>query len=449
MNILTPEQAVELILLLSQYTQTKDCSTLESDMTRIVDDNYEDADRFIIKESESSSIESDIGCVDVKSTEMQSNIQTIQTIEIKNISAENLSIPALAKNVDEVNSDLSVMEHDQNKTNMQIGYTDDEIKDNQKQFCELDICPDSEGLTDEICHRKLDELKQLLNDTHKTATNIVSTQKKLNALDKDKKYDKDTTEVKFTTDNSSSTLNTDDVIVQSLVVADLSNCNSDNDNRAGKYNKKPAPKAPITSNEDDSNEIEPQNALKATLVIKTGTLKTFSNVDATKDVFLAHASGSTKRKKKSNKSRAKESFSKLLTIPKNMFHNAFHKEQNESSKEEDSSSTISETSRSASRSGSTESQIFLDASSKLSNSKQKIDVEEIPLRPERDNNSQISDKEIHLASVKLNTQTVTLDEVKTNIAENNKSNIEHKSKSEMCDASQSAYSGREIITDIM
>ena len=56
----------------------------------------------------------------------------------------------------------------------------------------------------------------------------------------------------------------------------LSRSNSDSINRAGRYNKMPAPKVPVTTSEEDLND-DSQNALKATLVIKTGTLKTFSH----------------------------------------------------------------------------------------------------------------------------------------------------------------------------
>ncbi|XP_076161295.1 uncharacterized protein LOC143143636 isoform X2 [Ptiloglossa arizonensis] len=106
----------------------------------------------------------------------------------------------------------------------------------------------------------------------------------------------------------------------------VSRSNSDSANRAGKYHKMPAPKVPLARSEEDlTDETDSQNALRATLVIKTGTLKTFSSTGAPKDVFFAHVADKPKGKK-SKKQRTKEGFSKLLTIPKNIFHGAFYRD---------------------------------------------------------------------------------------------------------------------------
>ncbi|XP_011068676.1 PREDICTED: uncharacterized protein LOC105154691 isoform X2 [Acromyrmex echinatior] len=465
LNVLTPEQAVELLLLLSQNNKSVDRST--SIIAHIDNDKSanENKSAMKIEDNESSSMESSGEFVDTDSAQI--DVQTVQTIEIKNISMENLSIPAVTKSADKINIDCLIKESDsqQSDSNTQIEYID-EPKSNQGVVPTVSQKPDTETglgrITGEICQQKFNELKQLLDDAHKAVTSIVSSQEKLNTIDKGKEYIR---EIK--TDDSLSTCACD-TAVQSSITSSTSNCDLDGDTRAGKYHKKPAPKAP-TSNEvisnEDIDENESQNALKATLVIKTGTLRTVSNADATKDIFLAHIPDMKKRKKKSNRLRAKESFSKLLTIPKNIFHNAFHKEQNEASaKEEDSSSSYSETSGSVSRSSSIGSQAFVDTSSKLSVSKQEVDVEEIPLRQERDDSIKNFDKTNTFAD-NLDTKIVPLNEIKafkiednkkeegamnTEKSENHEENIENESNSQIRDMSQSLpYSNRkEIITDI-
>lgn len=420
-----------------------------------------------IENNESSSTESSTEFVDTDSAQV--DIQTLQTIEIKNISTENLSITAVTKS-DKVNIDSPIRESDfqQGESSAQIKCIDDESKNDQvsavSQKSEIGV--DLERITGEICQQKFDELKQLLDDAHKAVAGIVSSQEKLITINRGKEH---VNVQEICTGDSPSTC-ARDIAVQPPVAPSTSNYDFDSDNRAGKYHKKPAPKAPASNeeimNNENIDENESQNALKATLVIKTGTLRTVSNADATKDIFLAHTSDTKKRKKKSKKLRAKESISKLLTIPKNIFHNAFHKEQNEtSSKEEDSSSTYSETSGSASRSNSIGSQMFVDASAKLSASKQEVDVEEIPLRSERDDNTKNFDKDNFFAN-KSDTKIVPLNETDLKTEEDNKKtednainmeksenrekNIEHTSNLQIREMSRSLpYSDKkEIITDI-
>jgi len=467
LNILTPEQAVELLLLLSQSNKSIDCQT---SITTYIDS---DKSATKIEDNESSSAESSSEFVDTDSAQI--DVQTVQTIEIKNISTENLSIPAVTKSTDEINIDSSIKESDfqQSDSNAQIEHIDDESKNNQviSQSAvsqKSDIGADLERITGEICQQKFDELKQLLDNAHKAVTDIVSSQEKLNAIDRGKEHI-NIREIRTDVDSSSTCAR--DIAVQPLVTPSTSSYDLDGDNRAGKYRKKPAPNPPINNeiiNNEDIDENESQNALKATLVIKTGTLRTVSNANATKDVFLAHNIPDTKkRKKKSSRLRAKESFSKLLTIPKNIFHSAFHKEQSEtSSKEEDSSSTYSETSGSASRSGSIGSQMFVDASAKLSASKQDVDVEEILLKPERDDNTKNFNKDTNSFVEKLDTEVVPLNEVEidrniennkrkegamnTEKFENHEKNVENESNLQIREMSQSLlYSDKkEIITDI-
>ncbi|XP_071626734.1 uncharacterized protein [Temnothorax longispinosus] len=472
LNVLTPEQAVELLLLLSQ-SNNKSINYPTSIITYIDSDKSANENRSAMKtdDNESSSTESSGEFVDTDSAQI--DVQTVQTIEIKNISTENLSIPAVTKSADKINIDSSIKRFDipQSESNAQMEYIDDEPKKDQvvlavSQKSEIGGA-DLERITGEICQQKFDELKQLLDDAHKAVTGIVSSQEKLNTINRDKEH----VNVREIKTGDSSSICDRDIVAQPPVTPSTSSYDLDGDNRAGKYHKKPAPKAPISNetviSNEDIDENESQNALKATLVIKTGTLRTVSSADATKDIFLAHTSDTKKRKKKSSKLRAKESISKLLTIPKNIFHSAFHREQNEtSSKEEDSSSTHSETSGSASRSDSIGSQVFVDASAKLSTSKQEMDVEEIPLRPEHDNNIKNSDKDMNFFAKKLDTEIVPLNEIEIDLkiednkkeegaisaekSENHEKNIEHEPNLQIREMSQSLpYSDKkEIITDI-
>lgn len=472
LNVLTPEQAVELLLLLSQSHKSINHLTTAACMDSDKSAN-ENRSATKIEDNESSSTESSGEFVDVDSAQI--DVQTVQTVEIKKISMENLSIPAVTKNEDKMNIDSSIKESNfqQSESNAQIEYIDDPKNDQVGSVVsqKSEIGADLEQITGEICQQKFDELKQLLDDAHKAVTGIVSSQEKLNTIDREicfdgKRNKEHVNEIRI---DDSSSLCARDIVVQPPVTPSTSSYDLDGDNRAGKYHKKPAPKAPISDETVISNENidenESQNALKATLVIKTGTLRTISSADATRDIFLAHTPDTKKRKKKSSKLRAKESISKLLTIPKNIFHNAFHKEQSEtSSKEEDSSSTYSETSGSASRSGSIGSQVFVDASAKLSASKQEVDVEEIPLRP--DNNTKDFDRDMKLLAKKLDTEIVPLNNVETDLqiednkkekdainaekSGNRETNIEPESNLQIREMSQSLpYSDKkEIITDI-
>ncbi|KAL6262585.1 hypothetical protein P5V15_005377 [Pogonomyrmex californicus] len=475
LNVLTPEQAVELLLLLSQNNKSIDRSTFESIITCIDSDRFASENQSAMKiedneSSSSSSTESSGEFVDTDSAQI--DVQTdVQTIEIKNISTENLSILTMMKSVDSINTDSSIKESNfqQIDSNAQIDYIDDEPRSNQVVSTvsqKPDVGADLERITGEICQQKFDELKQLLDDAHKAVTGLVSSQEKLNAIDRGKEH----ASIRETEIDDSSSIRARDVVTQPPVTPSTSIYDLDGDNRAGKYHKKPAPKAPISNeaiiNNEDINENESQNALKATLVIKTGTLRTVSNADATKDIFLAHAPDTKKKKKKSNRLRAKENFSKLLTIPKNIFHSAFHKEQSgTSSKDEDSSSTYSETSGSASRSGSIGSQVFVDASAKLSASKQEMDVEEIPLRPERNDSTKNFDRDMNSFAEKLCTKVAPLNEAETDLkiennkkeqstmnvekSENDEKNHEKKYRSETCESQSLTHSGKkEIITDI-
>ncbi|KAL7295662.1 hypothetical protein TKK_0011018 [Trichogramma kaykai] len=129
------------------------------------------------------------------------------------------------------------------------------------------------------CSDKMDELKKLLHDTKATVGSLISSQEDIN----------------------------------------LSKNTSECIERAGKYRKKPAPKVPI--NDEDEPEARP---VKATLVIKPGRVKNFSN---NKD-FLAFQ----RRKQMIAKTATKDNLTKFLTIPKSIFHNTFHKEKDDDSR---------------------------------------------------------------------------------------------------------------------
>lgn len=470
LNVLTPEQAVELLLRFSQSDKLRDCPTLEFITTGTDRSAHENrsAMRPMEENDESSSTESGGEFVDTDSNRVE-NVQTVQTIEIKHISMENLSLPTAAKGTDDNTDVVEVTNAD---PDMQIAYVDDEPDDGPTvpllAVPDVNVVNLGQAASGEICQQKIDELKQLLDDAHRAVANIVSSQEKLNTPDSGKGNDSSVAEVR-TVDSPSVDARDTPPVRHSPAPSSSSGCILDGDNRAGKYRKKPAPRAPLNNeaanvNDADGcgNEDEPRNALKATLVIKTGTLRTVSNPDATKDVFLARTSDSTtKRKKKSNRLRAKEGFSKLLTIPKNMFHNAFHKEQSEdSSKEEDSSSTFSGTSESVSRSGSIGSQVFVDAKL-LSASKQEADVEEIPSRPEREDSARNLGRGVDGSFEKLFIQIGTLtrdgtdqtgndkkEDTARNDSENSVKKAGNEANIETSETSRHHDGKKEMITDI-
>ncbi|XP_046600275.1 uncharacterized protein LOC107224473 isoform X2 [Neodiprion lecontei] len=144
---------------------------------------------------------------------------------------------------------------------------------------------DVQKITTEICQSKFDELRALLNG----ATRAVQ------GLDEPSK-------------NSLSPPSGSPRVSRS---------SSDSCDRAGRYNKKRAPLVPAAKSEENLEQVQTQSALKARLVIKTGTVRTLACVDTPKEVFVSHG-------KKSKAAKTKEGLSRLLTIPKTIFHTAFH-----------------------------------------------------------------------------------------------------------------------------
>lgn len=338
----TPEQALEILLLLSQNSNVADYIKLDrgpflaGNNDQSLDNTSQSGPRSCSMESES------IEPLSVAEVQIIQSIETLPTGSVnKDAQVEQVKLEEIgAKIMDVVPSTVP----------------EDSIDDSNRT------------VTDELCQNKFDELKQLLSDARKAVNSIVHTQESSVTeitSEKESSSNVDIKEVENTEDVKVSTETTDLIVDKEISEnenASVDSWTSSNASRAGKYNKKPAPKAPLARSEEDLEETDSQNALKATLVIKTGTLKTFSNTGSTKDVFIATDAKS--KGKKSKKQRTKDGFSKLLTIPKNIFHNAFSKEQKGSARSEDS---VSDISTSESRSNSIESQeTIIELAPKLS-----------------------------------------------------------------------------------
>lgn len=192
-----------------------------------------------------------------------------------------------------------------------------------------------ENVTDEICAEKFIELKELLNNAHKAATNIVNSNENANSKGI------------FIEEVDLNNLKQSD---ENLVIKDLSRSHCELDDRAGKYHKKPAPKVPVlsTSHEEIMDLPQEQQALKATLVIKTGTVTTFTNSSNTKSVFVSNNSCESLKTKK--KRLSQKNLSKFLAIPKNLFNSAFNKDQKHLNQDDDANSSVSQDYRSRSSS---------------------------------------------------------------------------------------------------
>lgn len=307
-----PEQLLHLLLAFSNNSNSKGCNT---DSFNGIDNlirarrfstnasyfNSEDDNsvKFNEREDESSSKESSPEFLDsISDVEqfMQARLQ--DGVEIKEIDDRENEISQASEALSSSNKVEDPKNHESPAQQYSIQSKDNYSGSSAQRSIDVD------KITSEICQNKFDELKQLISSAQKAVSNIISTD-----------------------DNSSS------LGLPRTPVISRSNSDSCRD-RAGKYNKKPAPKAPATKSEEDFDDAESQRAFKATLVIKTGTVKTVSNVDATKDVFVSHSrSDSPKGKRKRTKAaKTKEGFSKLLTIPKSIFHTAFNHKDDESSR---------------------------------------------------------------------------------------------------------------------
>ncbi|XP_017885516.1 uncharacterized protein LOC108628026 isoform X2 [Ceratina calcarata] len=307
LNLVTPEQALEILLLLSQNNQIGDYAKFGSGhLTAGNRDSLEDmsnASRSVAQLEQTNANGNNNSPSDCLS---RPALETVPSTELKNESSS-----------------------DATQTQQRAVIVNDETFDDEKNIQISDAAVHTPTtatdaavtVADELCKDKFDELKQLLSDTRKAVDDIVSTRKTSRGSEHD---------VCLNPDDTNTSRRIDDSAVERF-------------GRAGKYNKKPAPKVPLARDErraksgedDDSIEADAQNAFKATLVIKTGILKSFSNATTTKDTFVARprtsSNGSTSRGTnqgdKSKRQRTKEGFSipRFFAIPKNIFHGAFHK----------------------------------------------------------------------------------------------------------------------------
>ncbi|XP_033231926.1 uncharacterized protein LOC117182922 [Belonocnema kinseyi] len=249
-------------------------------------------------------------------------------------------IPDEGENKKKLEDETSVSNRNVAYSIPKIVTPENENESHQKSSTEIDMGK----LTDDICKEKFDELKKLLKDAHKAVSNIVSSQEGLS------KYDSDEENIDVDDDagHGKNLVQTYGSIsaLEVWSTPNISRSNSDNELRAGKYHKKPAPRAPTSNSVEDLEDAESEKALKATLVIKTGTLKSFTDSGDTQKL----------RSRKPNKAKTKDGFSKLLTIPKNIFHSALHKDQKDKARHDDSSPATSDCSDNRSRSSSISSE---------------------------------------------------------------------------------------------
>lgn len=309
LSLLSARQTLELILLLSQVNPHENKNL------------YENVPSGIITESSEVDSKNEIDNTDVDSVVEAMASKIPEVIINRTKSEEKLES---AKQEEPKNTDIAKK------------YESKETLD-EKNISKTNVS--------DICQGKLDELKVLLSNARKAVTNIVSSHDKLHSTQENEtkvneaKNREENVKPENFYENRSSTNS-----LEVWTTPDLSRSNSEGDCRAGRYHKKPAPKAPICKDEDEpkADEEASSSALKATLVIKTGRLKTFTNVSETKNVFVSHLPDSGRSRKK--KSRRKEGFSKLLTIPKTFFNHTFHKDSSSAKDDEDDNSAVSDSS---------------------------------------------------------------------------------------------------------
>ncbi|XP_071871585.1 uncharacterized protein isoform X3 [Bombus fervidus] len=402
LNLITPEQALEILFLLSKNSNVADYMKFDRGTFTTGNDD--------LLKSTSQSGPPELEKKETTETIDNSRPEPVSAAEVRIIE----SIEARTDPEPLSAAGRSINDAQTKRIETQDAKTENTIENITNNFTRDEASSEklaersTRTVTDELCQDKFDELKQLLNDAHKAVNNIVHTQEKLqrsvtpvterlSSKDSSQNVDvktanendtvgKDGEDAKASSERTKEIENAaDDKDAVNMVpeydsasyldvwtTPSVSRSNSDSLGRAGKYNKKPAPKVPLTESEEDLNETDAQSALKATLVIKTGTLKTFSNTGTTKDVFIAHATGAKSKGKKCKRQRTKEGFSKLLAIPKNIFHSAFSKER-KASKTDDSSSDIS---TSDTRSNSIEPQeTIIELAPKPSSSDQEINVQ--------------------------------------------------------------------------
>lgn len=287
LSLLSAQQTLELLLYLSQ-------------MHSYVPMNFPSTRICEIPREKSSDLVSEI-------SETSSSMVNINQEEISEFRNENDSHLGLAESTND-----SVAE-------MPIKIVEKSNK-NADEATNLSPILDVGKITDEICQEKFEELKRLLNTAHEAVTSIVHPPDNSNLCPKDS--------IKEDNKNECVTTKTEKMPPEDFVTLKPSpsasrSSSGSREDRAGKYNKKPAPRAPSEA------ETTPQQTLKATLVIKTGTVKTFTNLSNSKNVFVNHPPESSKSKKKR---KSRDGFSKFLALPKNIFNSTFHKDVNSRSR---------------------------------------------------------------------------------------------------------------------
>lgn len=412
LTFLTPDQAHRLLLLLTPNDDRRKISKFDKNDDDDDDDEELSYGDVKLKESKSSSEESEIWFVPDSTSETTTSLEPDKPR--KEPSERDDDSKDCRRSIEILNREESdLFERKMDKINEDRRSSIDNTRDEDTSRSTIDI----DKIKDEICREKLDELKELLSNAHKAVTRIVSSEENLNRIVTGKSSSDEASSArsfenfeKFVDPSSATSL-----------TRKIRSNDYDDDDRAGKYNKRPAPRTPIFStNDDDDNDDEAaisedgrsQNALKATLVIKTGTIKTFSNVDVgtNKDVFISHAAR-TKIPGKRKKRFTKDGIAKLLTIPKNIFHGAFNKTYNGSNKDDDSSPSVSEYSSSRSRSVSIGSQDVIP---------NKIDIERNYVNPVGISSDVVFDDEVD-EKVKSNLKMDTsLDNCDRNISSDKK-----------------------------
>ncbi|OAD53597.1 Receptor expression-enhancing protein 1 [Eufriesea mexicana] len=487
LNLVTPEQALEILLLLSQNSNVADYIKFDRGSFVAGNDSLKNTSQSgpDLEETKPG------GTVDNSSDSvLAAKVHIVQSIEAEAGPERSLTVGKANNDAEtgNANKDAQLLRAETQKERTEDtsakNIAPTETFANDESTSEKSIGGSTRTITDDLCQNKFDELKQLLSDAHKAVNNIVYSQEKWRHSDacimetlsqkdlqrstsiqetkesgngeKDRGVSEDAkifAEVsKETKVEVSDTVNTageseSGMSLDVWTTPNLSRSNSDSLGRAGKYNKKPAPKVPLANSEEDLNETDAQSALKATLIIKTGTLKTFSNTDTTKDVFIAHATDVKSKGKKSRRQRTKEGFSKLLTIPKNIFHNAFYKENKGSTKADDSSPDISAP---ETRSNSIEPQeTIIELAPKLSCSSQEINAQNDE-RNENDSSNSSGSYVLALNDEKETGNDMEKIETEKNMETNNKDGkvATTSLESQIREMSQSPKIGKRLESDI-
>lgn len=270
---ISAKQALELLFLLSRINVPQNSSTPK--LTEVSEDQTE-----VI--GETLPVESALGNITIHE----------ETVDI----SQDNTTPPIKTEVTNQDSDSEVLKLPE---------------ESPKDLSQIDMTK----ITEEICHAKMSELKRLLTTAQSAVSSMANSQEDLSE--------------KLATPKVENIDNPEVSGGDVWITPTTSRSNSESKDRAGRYNKKQAPKAPVSSGHDDPEEAESQQALKATLVIKSGTVKTLTNIDnAAKTVFINHpASSSSSSSGTKKKRKVKEGLSKFLAIPKNLFHTTFHKDQ--------------------------------------------------------------------------------------------------------------------------